>query len=40
MAAAERSMSAEIAVRNGSKVCGTFFDLEKCFDTVEPLPPF
>ena len=29
---------AEIAVRNGMKVCGTLFDLHKFFDTVEPLP--
>jgi len=29
---------AEIAMKNGHKVCGTFFDLQKFFDTVESTP--
>ena len=36
LAAAERSMFAEVAHRNHQKCCGTFFDLEKSFGTVEP----
>ena len=38
MAAADRAVFAEIAHRNGLKCCGIFFDLEKFFDSVEPLP--
>ena len=34
--AADRSMCAEIAVRNGKQVCGSFFDLQKFFDSVSP----
>ena len=38
IAAATRSVVAEIAVRNDLSVCGLFFDLQKFFDTVRPLP--
>ena len=38
VAAASRSLVAEIATKNGLKVCGSFFDLQKFFDTVEPRP--
>jgi hypothetical protein len=37
-AAANRSLHAEIAHRNGMKVVATLFDLAKFFDTVEPQP--
>jgi hypothetical protein len=40
LAAADRSMFAEIAVRNKKKVCGSFFDLRKFFDTIQPVPLF
>ena len=40
MAAADRAVFAEIAVRNNKKVCGTFFDMMKFFDTVQPRPLF
>ena len=38
VAAASRSVIAEIAMKNGHKVCGTFFDLQIFFDTVESTP--
>ena len=40
IAAAGRSLFAEVSVLNGLKVCGTFFDLHKFYDTVQPEPLF
>ena len=37
-AAADRSIVAEVAVRNGNKVCATLFDLHKFYDIVEAQP--
>lgn len=37
-AAAGRSLSCEIASRNGLKSCTSLFDLDKFFDTIEPAP--
>ena len=36
IAAADRSMCAEIAVRDNKHVCGSFFDLQKFVDSVSP----
>lgn len=38
LVASHRALFAEIAHRNGDKVCGTFFDMEKFFDTIAPGP--
>ena len=38
IAAAHRAIFSEIAVRNGYQVCGSFFDMAKFFDTVQPAP--
>ena len=40
VAAADRAFFAEIATRNNQKVVGTFFDMAKLFDTVQPSPLF
>ena len=37
MAAADRSLMAEISFRNGLRVCATLFDLHQFFETVEPI---
>ena len=37
VAAANRSLFAEICVRNNLKVCATLYDLHKFFDTIDPI---